>query len=462
MSLMSALSVSLTGLQVATSQMSLVANNISNAGKEGYSSKGVTLESVVLGKDAGGSRISGYTRVTDDATLNTLRTITSEDGLRSKQDYFMSRVSEILGTNTSAPALSDAMNEFAAAWRQLEAAPESSVQQKQVIRAGTNLTMEIQSLARSIEDLDRSVHSDIDNTVNQLNNDLELVADYNQRIAAAISSNQPPGDLEDDRDKVILRIASVTKITILPREQGQVALYTPQGYLLLDGRPQTFSYDGTDVTAASNPSASLNDILSGGSLEAGVKFRSDASPATASTDPATEVIRKLRSQMDAIVDAFTTSTAGPPESFAHAYNPAGTVGMDFFSGTDRTTFAVTAGLVAGTTALTSTNASDVVDAFNDSSKTFTADGISLSGSSYEKLGADIIAGFQQAANNIADLSSPAASQKAFLEKKYYNNIGVNVDTELVALTTLQNAYNASARVISIINQMFDTLEEIMR
>ena len=40
--------------------------------------------------------------------------------------------------------------------------------------------------------------------------------------------------------------------------------------------------------------------------------------------------------------------------------------------------------------------------------------------------------------------------------------GVNVDEEMANLILYQNAYSASARVIDVARQMFDTLESIMR
>jgi flagellar hook-associated protein 1 FlgK len=39
--------------------------------------------------------------------------------------------------------------------------------------------------------------------------------------------------------------------------------------------------------------------------------------------------------------------------------------------------------------------------------------------------------------------------------------GVNIDEELSNMITFENAYNASARVISTVQQMFDTLDRMM-
>jgi flagellar hook-associated protein 1 FlgK len=40
--------------------------------------------------------------------------------------------------------------------------------------------------------------------------------------------------------------------------------------------------------------------------------------------------------------------------------------------------------------------------------------------------------------------------------------GVNIDEELVALTTYQQAYNANARMITATKELFDTLENLIQ
>ncbi|MGE3622573.1 MAG: flagellar basal body rod C-terminal domain-containing protein, partial [Bdellovibrionales bacterium] len=73
----------------------------------------------------------------------------------------------------------------------------------------------------------------------------------------------------------------------------------------------------------------------------------------------------------------------------------------------------------------------------------------------------ILAGFQQAANTIKTQNESAVQQKSYYEQVLSNATGVNVDDELVSLTTLQNSYAASAHVISTISEMFKDLLAII-
>ncbi len=466
MSLFSSLSVALSGLQAATTQISLVANNISNATTEGYTTKTAATASVTLGNEGGGVRITGYRRATDTALFNALTDATSDASYRSAQEDYLQQVETILDcTDTSDPALASAMSEFASAWKELSAQPEDSVLQQQVIDAASNLVAQISNASSKIEALDRQITDDINTTITGLNSDLVNIADLNAKISQALMSGQSSSDLEDQRDTLIQEVAAVMNVTVMERANGQIALYTPGGYMLVEGTTaRSFTYNGTDVTTTTNTALSLNDVLTGGSLEAMVDFRADGSPAAASTSGTGEVIRKLRDQLDLIVEAFTTSSAGPPETFAYAYaNATGTAGEAtyIFSGADRFTFEVNAALIDGSETIKTASATAVCETFDVSTRTFSADGLNVSNASYESLVTNILSCFQQAYSNIRSLSETASDQKDFLQESYANKTGVNVDAETVKLTILQNSYAASAHVMAVIQKMFDILEGLV-
>jgi flagellar hook-associated protein 1 FlgK len=64
----------------------------------------------------------------------------------------------------------------------------------------------------------------------------------------------------------------------------------------------------------------------------------------------------------------------------------------------------------------------------------------------------------QAASQLADGQSVVLNT---LQQKYSTNSGVNMDEEMAHLLSLQNAYSANARVMSTVNQMYQTLMQAM-
>jgi len=356
MSLFTSLNVALSGLTATMTQMQVAANNIANASNEGYTRKTAVTQAVVLGNEGGGTQVMGFSRASNDALAVTMNLAISDYGLRSTQSKYLEQLQSILGANNSTnPPLSDSISKFAAAWRQLESAPESNVSQSQVIQAASDLVAVIQKLAASVDDLNVQCSAEIDSTLRDLNANLVSIADLNKRISLGLGVDQDVGSLEDQRDLLIQKVASVMNIKVMQRERGQIALYTTGGYTLIDGDAQRFYYDGTKVYSALDPDLSLNNALAGGKLQALVNFRATA--ATVSADPATNVIQKVRSQISAIVDAFTSVSLGPPQSFASSYNGVAEASQSNcitfrskFSGTigNGVTVAISAGTAPGT------------------------------------------------------------------------------------------------------------------
>ncbi|MDD3182858.1 MAG: flagellar hook-associated protein FlgK [Alphaproteobacteria bacterium] len=468
MSLESALSIAMSGISTASTQLELTASNISNASTVGYTKKTTVTTAAVLGKVGGGVQVSGFTRSTNAALFTTLTSATANASKLSTLDSYFQQVQDILGTSSSDnPSLSEYVTDFVNSWTELSASPESLVCQQQVIQNATNLADEVNRLAEQVEDLDRQCYTEINGTVDDLNSYLEQIQDLNTKIAMAVNSGLSGGNLEDQRDQLILKVAEITDVTVLTRGSGQVALYTATGYQLVDGPSvRTFEYDGTNITSSTNPGLSLNDALTGGSLEALVDFRAETTPASA--DPNTSVIQKLRGQLDGVFDLFTdtaTTAASSVDSFAGAYASiaaeAGELDTSFFTGTSRTDFSVNASLLDGTATVKTSIAATVTDAMLDSTRTITYDGISLTGASYSSYVTSVYAGFQQAATNVATLSDSADTTQSYLEEKFTNETAVSVDDELVNLVTFQNAYAASAHVMSVINTLFAKLENLL-
>lgn len=468
MSLESALTVSLSGLKASSTQLELTASNISNSSVEGYTKKSVVLSSATLGTVGGGTQVTGFTRSENAALFKTLTTSTTDLGQRTAQDSYLQQVQDILGTGSSDnPALSENISSFVNAWTQYASTPESLVSKSQVIQDGVNLTDEVRRLSDAVEDLDRQCKNEINSTLQDLNGYLEQIRDLNAKISQAVTANLSAGDVEDQRDQLVLKVAAITGVTILERNFGQIALYTSTGYQLVDGASiRTLSYNGTDVTDASNTTLSLNTALSGGSLQALIDFRATTTPA--SSDPATSIIQKLRSQLDTVVTAFTsvvTTAASGEVTFAQAYNAATTTGTElansFFTGVNRTNFYVNASLLDGTAQLKQAAASPVTDAMLDATRTFTTDGLNATSVSYASYVTASFTTFQQAATNIATLKGSAEDSNDYLQEKYSNETAVNVDDELVKLTTFQNAYAASAHAMTVVKELFMKLENLL-
>lgn len=469
-SLLSALSIVESGLSVISTQLQITSSNVTNAGTEGYTRKSAIIASANLGDTGGGVTVTGYTRATDTALFNSLMTATSETGYLSTQDDYMQQVMDILGLSSSDdPAISAAITDFVNAWTTLESEPESSVAQQEVIQSAVNLTDEIKRISSEVEELDRQCQTEIRSTVEDLNSYLLQLKNTNAKIASAYTSGLSAGNLEDERDQLLLKISEIAEIKTISRENGQIAVYTATGYQLMDGTSvASFYFDGTDVFSEKNTLLSLNSSLKGGSLEALLDFRDTSDQAADSAEAGVGTIRKLRDQLNLIADAFLSTTTTATDgalTFEAAYRSgtteAGELSQGFFTGSNRTDIAINADLLDGDLSIKQDSIDDVVDAILNATRAFSTSGLETTGASYATLVTASLTDFQQTANSIASSVETADQMADYLKEKYTNATNVSVDDEMITLVTLQNIYSANARVLSVVQDLFDILASLV-
>ena len=464
MSLDAALSGALSSLQTVQRQISVISNNINNANTPGYTKKTVATESVGDGVTLVGVKVSDISRASDSTLLKSLNISIANEGMVSTQQQYLTRLQGILGTGSNNVQLTSTIQTFAADWNLLQAEPESTALQSQIISDATAVANTIKNVANQIEQLDRSITTDISSTVAQLNQALASIQSLNQQIANAKAGGLPIGDYEDQRDQQVKTIAQFVDVRVLQNGNEQIAVYTPQGFSLLNGDALQFAFDGTNVTLVGS-STSVSSSLSGGKLEALLSLHADSSPAAADTTPTKEVIRKLRNQLDQLANGFLANTTSP-DSFAHAYNSAttgaGELASGFFTGTDRTNIVVNSALIAGTSKVKQLSAVPVSAAMADQTRSFTASGLTINNVSYASYAQSIVSQWQTAATQVNNNAEVAKNQKDYYNKLFTDQTSVNVDEEMVKLQTLQISYQAAARLIGIVQQMNQTITDMVR
>ena len=485
MSLSGALTVALSGMRVSSTAVQTIAGNVSNAQTEGYTQKNINLIPVSIGASLGGVEISSYTRVTNDVLFATLNNATSNASLLNTQSNYLGQVQSILNSTGNPPELSGNLSNFQAAWTQYAANPSDSTLEKNITATGQALANTISTIAARVSSLEIGVKNDLTTSIESLNTSLSRVQELNVQITTALVNNQPTVNLEDERDMVVNTIASFTNVVSMKRDNGQIALYTPNGTALLDRAAQRFSVGPDGNTVVNAAGSDVTASLAGGTLQAETDFLSP----TATTANGVGVVVKLKSELQNFANMFIATT---PEgnSYADVYNAATTVSgeqatsfftasLDFNGLPDLTSFSVNTDLIRGATSVKAASAINVSNAFSSSniaiattdtgggvytyhtSSTFSSDGLIAQGQTYSGIATAVLSGFQQAANNIKTLYATASTQQSYYRSSLSSQTGVNTDSELVNLTNWENSYDASAHLISTVKNMMQILESMV-
>jgi flagellar hook-associated protein 1 FlgK len=458
--LSTALNAALSGLRVSQAAISVTSTNIGGAGSPDYSRRILNREAVA--NPILGVQVTNITRAVSDALRRDLEVATGQLGRTGVQDEYLGRLQSLFGVTSGSTQLSTLANKFEDAWRTFEASPEDAAAARNVTATGEAFARHIRELALAIEAIDNDIRNETESSVDRLNGLLVEIDRLNDSIVQGRATGESTVDLEDRRDALVRQAADLADVRTSESATGALTVFTSGGLVLVDTSPATLSYDGTDITIAGQP-ASLNSQFREGRVAGLLALRADSSPAAPAGDPGSEVIRKLREQLDALASEFLGAAAG---SFATAYDSAATgageLGSGFFGGSNRFDLAVDASLLNGTLSLKRASAEAVGAAMADRSRAFSAGGLALSSVSYAGMAAGVVVALSDAGAVVHARHVDTTLVRDTIESRFQGAVGVNIDEELANLQLIQNAYAASARVMTIVQSLFDILNDIGR
>lgn len=125
--------------------------------------------------------------------------------------------------------------------------------------------------------------------------------------------------------------------------------------------------------------------------------------------------------------------------------------------------AITSSAVAGDTILASGDSKGAIALENVPNRTFkfpAAGGIAAQAASLSNYAAAFYQNLSNQSNTVTTNQTTQSDRLQQAQQQLAANSGVNLDEELTNLTTYQQAYSASARVLSIVNQLYQTLMQI--
>ncbi len=481
MSISGSLANAMSGLNAAARAAEVVSANVSNALTEGYGRRELDLAARSLGGNGAGVGVVGVSRKVDERVIGERRLADSQLAYSSASAEFLSELQSLLGLPDDPGSVSGLITKFEATLIEAASRPDSEPRLQAVLNSASALATKLNQTSDSIQTIRLAADSDINNQVGSLNAGLARIADLNGDIRTQLAAGYDATALMDQRQQAIDSIAQIVPMKQVPRGNGQIALFTPGGAILLDGRPATigFSPVGTIVPQMMAGTSSLSGLtlngvpvsagpggpMAGGSLSGLFAVRDDQAVVAQSRLDA--VARDLIERFaDPSVDP--TLTAGDPGLFTDAgvaLNPANEIGL------------------SGRLSVNS-----LVDPANGGALWRLRDGLAASAPGdvgnatllnalTDALGAPRVpasGGFIGAARSAVGLAGDMASlvnidlraaeaDKSFglakvdTLKSLELQAGVDTDHELQNLLLVEQAFAANARVVTTVDEMIQTL-----
>jgi flagellar hook-associated protein 1 FlgK len=443
----SSLSIATEALGAQTAALEVASNNIANANTPGYSRQIVSLSSAALVQNGTtvdeGVSYQGFTSVRDAVLGMAINAATSDQGSLTAQNTLLTQInSAFSGTTTGIGAsLSTLFSDISA----LSTTPSDPSARQAVLSDANSLAGAFHQGAATLSNASSAANQQVSSAVAQVNELSQQIASLNGQIATAEANGGDGGALTDQRDELTTQMAQLVGVSTIQTE-GAPTLTTTNGSPLVvgdsayqlqvttapDGTAHVLDAQGNDIT----------DKLSGGTIGGAIAARDNTIPA-------------LSQQLD-----------GLASQFASAMNSAQAAGSDLNGNPGAAMFTVptTGSAAAGiTVALTSGSqiaaSSDGSAGSSGNIKTLLAvQSTNLpSGASPTEAYASLVGNIGFAGSQVTSGLAATASSLQQLGSQQDSESGVSIDEETSNLLRYQQAYSASARVISTINDMYGTL-----
>lgn len=459
---MGMLSTALSAMQANRKALEATGQNIANANTPGYTRQRAVLQAVagsvqpaLYSKSDGvgaGVNVTSMQRLQDSFLEQRANT---ENGTLFSLQSAQQTLEDIENSfgEPSDSGIQNLLSQYGVAWSNVANNTPDSGARTALIGAGQSLASALNGASVALQSQWSSMRQSLQTTVTQVNAIANNVASLNKSIAAATTAGNSPNDLMDQRDNLIRQLATMTGVTTKTQDDGTTDVFINGSALVTGTVARQMQVDGaTALDQVGTTPVTLSWTDSGTAVSPG-SGQTGAMMAALNT-----TIPSYSTQLDDIAASLVTSVNNQQ---AAGYDLNGDPGAAFFGSTD-------GGPI---------NASNITVAISDwkqiaASSTAPTVGpppvISYDGGNAQQIADSTLAGTEDDYRKmIVQLGSQSQSvqQKTLTQQSVVSQVetsrdsvsGVDLDEEQVNMVTYQQAYNAAAKYMSVLDSILDTL-----
>ena len=250
MSLNLTLNTAISGLSTQQTNLQIVSNNIGNASTEGFSRKHAAASTRVLDGIGAGVELGTIQRTVDQAVSREIRDTTSIVAVDEAIAPYFQYLQDLFGEPAGDGTISANLGELAASLEAMAVNPGGSTERTEVVNAALKLTRQLNAMSARIQELRGEVATEIGASVEEINRQLTVIADLNDKIKDLHIRGESTAQLEDERDLALKNLAGEINIRTFERPSGEIVIYTSEGPPLLDTVPTFLSHSANSLLAA--------------------------------------------------------------------------------------------------------------------------------------------------------------------------------------------------------------------
>lgn len=454
-----------SGLLASQAQITVASQNITNAQTPGYSRQRIVQvakppQVLPFGNFGTGVEANGPERMRNELMDETFRRGAQTAAFNEERRDALQGIESVYG-EPSGTGLASSLEQFWSSWSDLSNSPTSGAAKAVVRQRGAQLASQLNTFGNQMEEAQSVARQRLIDSTMRVNALAQQIAEINQRIVATESAGNNSPDMRDQRDLKVDELASLIGATAYAQADGSVNV-TVGGDNLVDGAnfrtirvialPNDPDRLGVALVPLPNSSAGTEPMYQLGGQIAGT------------LDAHNTIYPDALARLDGIASALVTQTNTRHSTGFLGSTPAG----NFFDGTGLTsrTIRLDAAIVANADAISASGAANApgdntvalgIAGLREAVVTVNGQMMSIS-EGYRNI-VTTTATQASAASGAATSARTLASQ---VDQRRESVKGVSIDEEMISLMKFQQSYAAAARLISVVDELSQTLINLGR
>lgn len=457
-------------LQVQQAGVEVAGQNLSNINNPAYARQRLQIQTsltipTAVGPEGTGVQAVGIQQIRDsllDAQIASeasvggywnAQQIALENAQTQLGEFFNQSASSVDSTATAGSAataqgLSAQLTGLFNAFQSVATDPTSLTYRQALVNQAQALTSSFNQASQRLSALHDSLNTSLNNDVASANQLLSDIAGLNNQIAVAeVSTGGTANDLRDLRQQKLEQLAQLVNFNTSTAANGSVNI-SINGTQLVSGQQvldtlQTYDAGGGQLLV--HTATSVTPLaLTGGSIQGTISARDGA-------------LQTLRTNLDSLASSLITQVNNV---YSTGYDLNGNTGANFFTGTDAATIGVNSALQNDPSQI---QAAGAPGAPGDNTVALALAQLghqpiaALANQTFSDTYSLDVANFGNALSNANDQVANYNALSTMLLNQRDSVSGVSLEEEMTNLITFQKAYQASAKIITTVDEMLTTL-----
>ncbi|HEY3418642.1 MAG TPA: flagellar hook-associated protein FlgK [Armatimonadota bacterium] len=460
MSILNSIESALGGLMAQQKAMEVTGQNVANVNTPGYHRQEAVLVSRPTVQIGGSLLTEAGTGIGNGVDATTVRRyqnlflqrqLLSSEGQTGRWTAMsdsLQQVEQVIAPGQDID-LSSMLDKFFGAWQTLSDNPEEMNNRLTVRTAAVNLTTALNSMASGLSSTQDQISGTLEMRVTTINSLADRMAELNTQIGVAKSEGRAPNDLQDERDQILEQLTTMAGVSNLSNDDTNGIINIGGRALVQGGTAFHVEWDSTGKQLAWETDGAKVNVQSG-EIAGLYEVRDSIIPSYL------QQLDNIASAMSSAVNNLHNNTLNPSGAVTMYGTPAG----NFFTGTTAGGIAVASNILTDAGNIASTSTAGAPGDGSLAKQIFNLHQQPLVGSLTLNQSVESVIGLIGNATSTASTNLKASQAlQTQVVNQLQSETGVSLDEEMTNLLIYQRAYDASARVLTIADQMLQTLIE---